>query len=99
MTTKVKKVLADMADLSPVDLAELLRELGGGAVSGAVLGHFRAIAEHLPVLNDNNRRFHTGDLAALLKSTPPDPDFAADIEAGIRARREAGAARKSPWDS
>lgn len=38
-------------------------------------------ARHLP--------FNTGDLAKLFKNLPTDPSFADDIEAGVRARREA----------
>jgi hypothetical protein len=82
MTARVKKVLEDMEELSPAELAE-------------VAERFRA----LKVANDQSRRVCRGaDLLRLFESITPDPEFADDIEAGVRERRAMAESRVSPWE-
>lgn len=103
MTTKVKRVLAELASMSGDELEELERSCREAADPELV-----AFWDRMARLGPGNtnsfpdgRRpaFKTADLARLLKDLPPDPSFADDIEAGVRARREADEARTSPWDS
>jgi hypothetical protein len=82
MTARVKKVIEEMADLSPPELAELaerLREL-------------RAVNDQGP------RVCRGADLVRLFESITPDPGFADDIEAGVRERRAMAESRVSPWE-
>ena len=82
MTARVKKVIDEMAELSPTELEE-------------VVERFR----ELRTLNDHGVRVCTGaDLMRLLESITPDPDFADDIEAGVRERRAMAESRVSPWE-
>ena len=82
MTARVKKVIDEMADLSPAELAE-------------VAERFR----ELKVANDRGRRVCRGaDLIRLFESITPDPEFADDIEAGVRERRAMAESRVSPWE-
>jgi hypothetical protein len=82
MTARVKKVIDEMAELSPAELAE-------------VAERFRA----LQVINDQDRRVcRVADLIRLFESITPDPEFADDIEAGVRERRAMAESRVSPWE-
>jgi hypothetical protein len=82
MTARVKKVIDEMAELSPAELAE-------------VAERFR----ELKVANDQDRRVCRGaDLIRLFESITPDPEFADDIEAGVRERRAMAESRVSPWE-
>ena len=93
MTAKVKRVLAELASMSGAELEELVREARTTSVS-EMLSFMNRISRGGP-----RPAFNTGDLARLLKDLPPDPAFADDIEAGVRARREADESRTSPWES
>jgi hypothetical protein len=81
MTAKVKKVIEDLAGLSPPELDELITRLP--ALRAAREGH---------------RVCRNADLVRFLESHAPDPEFADDIEAGIRERRARAEDRTSPWD-
>ena len=82
MTARVKKVIDEMAELSPAELAELA-------------DRFR----ELRAANDQGRgRCGNADLIRFFESHTPDPEFADDIEAGIRERRARAEDRTSPWD-
>jgi len=82
MTARVKKVIEEIAEMSPAELAE-------------VADRFR----ELKVANDERRRGgRNADLIRFPESHPPDPEFADDIEAGIRERRARAEDRTSPWD-
>jgi hypothetical protein len=82
MTARVRKVIDEMAELSPAELAE-------------VAERFR----ELKVANDQGRRVcRVGDLIRLFESITPDPEFADDIEAGVRERRAMAESRVSPWE-
>lgn len=82
MTARVKKVIEELAELSPPEMAEVvtrIRELRSG--------------------DDNGRRVcRNADLIRFFESHAPDPEFADDIEAGIRERRARAEDRTSPWD-
>ena len=83
MTARVKKVIEDLAELSPPEMAELVsrfRELGAVNNRG----------ERAPCRN--------ADLIRFFESHTPDPEFADDIEVGIRERRARAEDRTSPWD-
>ncbi|HZL19004.1 MAG TPA: hypothetical protein VFG23_14790 [Polyangia bacterium] len=82
MTARLKKVIEEMADLSPAELAELAERL-----------------RELRAVNDQGLRVCRGaDLVRLFESITPDPEFADDIEAGVRERRAMAASRVSPWE-
>lgn len=82
MTARVKKVIDEMAELSPAELAE-------------VAERFR----ELKAVNDQGRRVcRNADLIRLFESITPDPEFADDIEAGVRERRAMAESRVSPWE-
>ncbi len=82
MTPRVKKVIEEMAELSPAEMAEL----------GERFREMRAV-------NDEHRRVcRTADLIRFIDSHPSDPEFADDIEAGVRERRARAEDRDSPWD-
>lgn len=82
MTARVKKMLDEMAELSPTELEE-------------VVERFR----ELRALNDHGVRVCRGaDLVRLFESITPDPEFADDIEAGVRERRAMAEFRVSPWE-
>ena len=83
MTARVKKVIEEMADLSPPEMAELV-------------SRFR----ELRAVNDRAERAvcRNADLIRFFESHTPDPEFADDIEAGIRERRARAEDRTSPWD-
>lgn len=82
MTARVKKVIEEMAELSPPELAELAERL-----------------KELRAVSDQGRRvFRGADLLRLLESISPDPEFADDIEAGVRERRAMAESRVSPWE-
>ena len=82
MTARVKKVIEEMAELSPTEMAELVER-------------FR----ELRAVNDQGRRVcSNADLIHFLSSHPLDPEFADDIEAGVRERRARADDRASPWD-
>ncbi len=82
MTARVKKVIEEMAELSPPELAELAQRF-----------------QELRAVNDQGRRVCRGaDLVRLFESISPDPEFADDIEAGVRERRAMAESRVSPWE-
>ena len=82
MTARVKKVIEEIAEMSPDELAE-------------VAERFR----ELNVANDQGRRVcRSADLIRLFESITPDPEFADDIEAGVRERRAMAESRVSPWE-
>jgi hypothetical protein len=82
MTARVKKVIEELAELSPLEMAE-------------VATRFR----ELRTVEEGGRRVCRNlDLIRFLESHAPDPEFADDIEAGIRERRARAEARTSPWD-
>jgi hypothetical protein len=82
MTARVKKVIEELAELSPPEMAE-------------VVTRYR----ELRAANDDARRLcRNADLVRFLGSHAPDPEFADDIEAGIRERRARAEDRTSPWD-
>jgi uncharacterized protein YbjT (DUF2867 family) len=82
MTARVKKVIEEMAELSPPELAELAERF-----------------QELRAINDRGRRvFRGADLLRLFESISPDPEFADDIEAGVRERRAMAESRVSPWE-
>lgn len=82
MTARVKKVIEELAALSAPEMAE-------------VVGRFR----ELRTVDGGGRRVcRNADLVRFLESHPPDPEFAADIEAGIRERRARAEDRTYPWD-
>ena len=102
MTAKVKRVLAELASMSGAELEELVRE--ARTTSDPEMLAFMNLISRFSAANTNEHggprpAFNTGDLARLLKDLPPDPAFADDIEAGVRARREADESRTSPWES
>jgi hypothetical protein len=82
MTARVKKVMEELAELSPPEMAEVtakLRELG------VVDGGARRVCRN-------------ADLLRFVASHAPDPEFADDIESGIRERRARAENRTSAWD-
>lgn len=82
MTARVKKVIEEMGELSPAEMAELadrFREL-------------RAVGDQ------SGRVCRGSDLVRLFESINPDPGFADDIEAGVRERRAMAESRVSPWE-
>ena len=80
MTARARKVMEEMAELSPAELAEVLRRFGR-------------------VAHDDDRRVcRNSDLIRFLDGHAPDPEFADDIEAGVRGRRARAEHRASPWD-
>lgn len=80
MTARAKKVIEEMAELSPAELSEVLQRFGR-------------------VVNDDGRRVcRNADLIRFLDGHAPDPEFADDIEAGVRERRARAEHRASPWD-
>ncbi|MES1204489.1 MAG: hypothetical protein ABUS79_01005 [Pseudomonadota bacterium] len=82
MTARVKKVIEEMGELSPPEMAELV-------------ARFR----ELRATNDSGSRpCRNADLIRFFESHAPDPEFADDIEAGIRERRARAEDRTSPWD-
>jgi hypothetical protein len=82
MTARVKKVIEELAELSPPEMAEL----------AARFRELRAVDD------GGNRVCRNADLIRFLGSHAPDPEFADDIEAGIRERRARAEDRTSPWD-
>jgi hypothetical protein len=82
MTARVKKVIEALAELSPPEIAEVKAKL---RELGVVDGGARRVCR-----ND--------DLLRFIESHPPDPEFADDVEAGIRERRARAADRTSAWD-
>jgi hypothetical protein len=90
MNAKVKRVLAELVSMSGAELEELVREARTTS-DPEMLAFMNRIGGRRPA-------FNTGDLARLLKDLPADPAFADDIEAGVRARREADESRTSPQD-
>ena len=92
MTAKVKRVLAEIASMSGAELEEFVR--AARTTSDPELLAFMNRVSH----GGPRAAFNTGDLARLLKDLPPDPAFADDIEAGVRARREADESQTPPWD-
>jgi hypothetical protein len=83
MTARVKKVIEELADLSAPEMAELI-------------SRFR----ELRAVSDRGERApcRNADLIRFFESHTPDPEFADDIEAGIRERRVRAESRTSPWD-
>jgi len=82
MTARVKKVVEELAELSPPEMAE-------------VVTRYRELRS----MDDSGRRVcRNADLIRFLGSHAPDPEFADDIEAGIRERRARAEDRTSPWD-
>ncbi len=82
MTARVKKVIEELAELSPPEMAE-------------VVTRFRELRS----VDDGGRRVcRNADLIRFLESHAPDPEFADDIEAGIRERRARAEDRTSPLD-
>lgn len=82
MTARAKKVIEDLAELSPSELSE-------------VGERFREL-----LVNDPGRLrvCSNADLLRFIDSHAPDPEFADDIEAGVRERRARAEHRASPWD-
>ena len=88
--------------MSRDELEELVREAGTTEDPEVVVFMNRITRFSAANTNEHGDRrppFNTGDLARLLKALPPDPAFADDIEASVRARREADESRTSPWES
>jgi hypothetical protein len=82
MTARVKKVMEELSELSAPEMAELVSRL-----------------PELRAVNDGGRRScRNADLVRFFESHTPDPEFADDIEAGIRDRRDRAEDRTSPWD-
>ena len=76
-----EEVIEELAELSPPEMAE-------------VATRFR----ELRAVDDGGRRVcRNADLMRFLESHAPDPEFADDLEAGIRERRARAADRTSPW--
>ena len=82
MTARVKRVIEELAELSPPELAEVVTRL----------------RELRPVENAGRRVCRNADLIRFFESHAPDPEFADDIEAGICERRARAEDRTSPWD-
>jgi hypothetical protein len=82
MTARVKKVIDELAELTAPEMAELVSRL-----------------PELRAANEGGRRVcRSADLIRFLENHAPDPEFADDIEAGIRDRRARAEDRTSPWD-
>jgi len=102
MTARVKKVLAELASMSKAEVEELVREASTTEDPEVLAFMNRITLFSAANTNEHGERrppFNTGDLAKLLEDLPPDPAFADDIEAGVRARREADDSRTSPLES
>ena len=59
------------------------------------------LAARFPALRaarEGHRVCRNADLARFFQGHAPDPEFADDIEAGIRERRARAEDRTSPWD-
>jgi hypothetical protein len=82
MTARVKKVIEELAELSVPEIEELVTRVPA----------LRAARESA------RRVCRNEDLKRFLEGHAPDPDFADDIEAGIRERRTRAEDRTSPWD-
>lgn len=82
MTARVKKVIEELAELSPPEMAE-------------VVTRYRELRA---ANDDARRLCRNADLVRFLGSHAPDPEFADDIEAGNRERRARAEDRTSPWD-
>ena len=82
MTARVKKVIEDMGELSPAELAELAERFPGLRDAN----------------DPSRRVCRGSDLVRLFESISPDPGFADDIEAGVRERRAMAESRVSPWE-
>ena len=82
MTARVKKVIEELAELSPPEMAEVAARI-----------------RELRAVDDGGRRVcRNADLSRFLESHAPDPEFADDIETGIRERCARAEDRTSPWD-
>lgn len=82
MTARVRKVIETLAELSPPEMAEVAAKL-----------------RELRVVEDGARRVcRNADLVRFIESHAPDPEFADDVEAGIRERRARAEDRTSAWD-
>jgi hypothetical protein len=81
MTARVKKVIEELAELSPPEMAE-------------VVTMFR----ELRFLDHGHMVRRNADLIRFFESYAPDPEFADDIDAGIRDRRARAEDRASAWD-
>jgi len=96
-TARVKKVLDEATALSPSEFEELVTGLE--EARGKVLGARGArdfSSEGSANDQTRGRRCTGADLARLLTSLTPDPDFADDIEAAVREMRSEPVT--SPWD-
>ncbi len=82
VTARVKKVIEELAELSPPELAEVVTRLR----------ELRAAA------NADRPVCRNADLVRFLLGRSPDPEFADDVEAGIRERRARAEDRTSAWD-
>ena len=82
MTARVKKVIDEMAELSPAELAEVAERFRELKVAN----------------DQARRACRAADLIRLFESITPDPGFADDIEAGVRERRAMVESRVSPWE-
>lgn len=71
MTARAEKVIEELAELSPSELSE-------------VGERFRELLVHEP---GRRRVCRNADLLHFIESHAPDPEFADDIEAGVRERR------------
>ena len=71
---------------------EELAELSAAELS-EVLQRFGRVAN-----DDGGRVCRNADLLRFLDGHPADPEFADDIEAGVRERRTRAEHRASPWD-
>ena len=82
MTARVKGIIDELPELSPPEMAELASRLR----------ELRAIDDSGP------RPCRNADLIRFFESHTPDPEFADDIEAGIRERRARAEDATSHWD-
>ena len=75
-------MIEELAELSPPEMAEVKAKL-----------------RELGVVDGGARRIcRNADLIRFLERHTPDPEFADDIEAGIRERRARCENRTSAWD-
>jgi len=82
MTARAKKVIEELAQLSPTELSEVLQKFTGQTTTN----------------EDGRRVCRNADLLRFIDGHAPDPEFADDIEAGVRERRSRADQRTSPWD-
>jgi hypothetical protein len=83
VTARVKKVIKELAELSAPEIEELFT---------------RVPALRRAARESTRRVCRNEDLKRFLEGHAPDPDFADDIEAGVRERRARAEDRTSRWD-